>query len=432
MPSSFYLKRSMHNGLNLLKSLIISFSRISKKIVFSYDEILTTNNTDTMRKNILIFLVIILTFTSCHQSNVKITGEIKDGGKQKVYLEQLNVDHAVLIDSTQTNKNGKFSFKTSIEQPTFYSVRVGAKEIITIIAVPDEKIELSGTLKGLSHNYWVDGSENSLWIKLLNFQLHHSQTALDSLKKKYLALPAEPEYAAQRQELSHAWDSVINKQVNFSKDFILKHAVSPASYYALYQRYNNNDFVLTPELDLHTYKIVASSLKAMYPESQYTMAILKHLDQINKNLRSEKLRQFIANSETQLPGIRLPNINGDTISLNSLKDKYIILDFTVLGAQGGKEYIQEMKKIYNKFRNKGVQIYQVCLDENRLSWQNFVRQNQIDWICVWDEQALQSHAAKAWNIQTVPANYIINRKSEIVGKNLTGKRLDERLTDLLK
>ena len=77
-------------------------------------------------------------------------------------------------------------------------------------------------------------------------------------------------------------------------------------------------------------------------------------------------------------------------------------------------------------------MYQVCVEENRLFWQNQVQQNQIDWICVWDEEALQSHAAKSWNIQTIPANYIINPKSEIVGKNLTGRRLEERLNDLLK
>ena len=386
-----------------------------------------------MTKNILGSLFLLLVLASCGpRNNVKITGEIKEGSNQKVVLEQLNVADAIVVDSARTDKNGRFTFKMAIEQPTFYNIKVGPNEAVTVIAVPDEKLEISGKLNGLSNNYWVDGSENSLWVKLLNFQLRNTQTALDSLRKTYRALPDEPAFTAQRKELSQSWDSVINKQVSFTKDFILKHAISPASYYALYQRYNNNEFILDPELDLHTYKIVASSLKAMYPESQYTKAILKHLDQINKNLRNERLRQLIANSESSLPEIRLPNVKGDTIALSSLKGKYVILDFTVLGAQGGKEYTQEMKNVYNKFRNKGVQIYQVCLDENRLFWQNQVQQNQIDWICVWDDEALQSHAAKSWNIQTIPANYIINPKSEIVGKNLTGRRLEERLNDLLK
>lgn len=79
---------------------------------------------------------------------------------------------------------------------------------------------------------------------------------MDSIKKAYTVLPNDPDHAIQRQKLALAWDSVIHKQINFSKDFILKHAISPASYYALYQKFNTEDFILTPEQDLQSYKIV--------------------------------------------------------------------------------------------------------------------------------------------------------------------------------
>ncbi|MDE5610574.1 MAG: TlpA family protein disulfide reductase, partial [Odoribacter sp.] len=305
-------------------------------------------------------------------------------------------------------------------------------EFITFIAEPDAKIELTGTLEELTHNYWVDGSENSLWIKLLNFQLHNTQIALDSLRKVFTAIPQDKAHRAEQFRVAAEWDSVKNKQANFSRDFILKHAISPASYYALYQKYNDNSFVLSPEEDLHSFKIVASSLKAMYPESPYTQAILAHLNQVNKEIRGEKLRQLIANSENTLPEIRFPNAKGDTIALSSLKGKYIILDFTILNARDSKSYIENLKQVYDKYKRKGVRIYQVCLDENQEAWQNAVKRLGIDWICVRDTDGLHSRAAKLYNIQNIPANYIINPKFEIVGKNLNGRRLEERLDDLLK
>ena len=79
-----------------------------------------------------------------------------------------------------------------------------------------------------------------------------------------------------------------------------------------------------------------------------------------------------------------------------------------------------------------MRIYQVCLDQNRLVWQRLVKQYNITWDCVWDADALQSRIARRWNIRTVPANFIINPKYEIVGKDLTGRRLEDRLNDLLK
>ena len=53
-----------------------------------------------LRKNIRSSVFVLLALAACtSKNNVKITGEIKEAENQKVYLEQLNVDQAVIIDS---------------------------------------------------------------------------------------------------------------------------------------------------------------------------------------------------------------------------------------------------------------------------------------------------------------------------------------------
>ncbi|MBD9179755.1 MAG: AhpC/TSA family protein [Odoribacter splanchnicus] len=384
-------------------------------------------------KKILLSVLAIVTLFSCSRKDqMKISGDIQNASKQKVYLEQLNVDQSVVVDSTETNRKGQFSFKREVTTPTFYNVRIGKNAFVTLLGEPDMHIQLKGNLEDLNNNYWVDGSEGSLWLKMLNYQLNRTRQTMDSLRNAYNALPEGKAYDSIRVHLETEWDTITGRQIKFSKDFILKHAVSPASYYALYQKFDNDNFILTPETNLHSYKIVASALKAMFPESQYTKAILKHLDLIKKNDNILRLQQLIANSETTLPEIKLPNSEGDTIALSSLKGKFVVLDFSVLGGADGRAYAAEMKKVYDKFRNRGVRIYQVCLDQNRLAWQRLVKQYGITWDCVWDADALQSRIARRWNIRTVPANFIINPKYEIVGKDLTGRRLEDRLNDLLK
>lgn len=384
-------------------------------------------------KKLLISVLAIVTLFSCSRKDqMKISGEIQNAGKQKVYLEQLNVDQSIVVDSTETNRKGQFSFKKQVTSPTFYNVRIGKNTFVTLVGEPDTHIQLRGNLENLNNDYWVDGSEGSLWLKMLNYQINRTKHTMDSLRNAYNALPEGNAYDSIRNRLSAEWDTVTTRQIKFSKDFVLKHAVSPASYYALYQKFDNDNFILTPEENLHSYKIVASALKAMYPESQYTRAILKHLDLIQKNNNILRLQQLIANSETMLPEIKLPDSEGDTIALSSLRGKFVVLDFSVLGGADGQAYTAEMKKVYDKFRNKGVRIYQVCLDQNRLLWQRLVKQYGITWDCVWDADALQSRIARRWNVLTVPANFIINPQYEIVGKDLTGRRLEDRLNDLLK
>ena len=58
----------------------------------------------------------------------------------------------------------------------------------------------------------------------------------------------------------------------------------------------------------------------------------------------------------------------------------------------------------------------VCLDKNKFLWEDVIKTNKINWICVWDQGALQSRAASTWNVKSVPANYIINQKKEEVSK----------------
>lgn len=373
-------------------------------------------------------------FAACSEkTNVEIYGTIKDAGNSTVYLDQNDVNAQRTIDSAKIDKKGSFKFKTNITQPTFYTLRFPNEEQIVVIASPDEKLEISGNLKDLSDNYWVDGTtDNSLWIKLLTFQLNRTKTITDSVKQAYQALPKGKEYDQQRQEYTKAWEEAINKQINFTRDFILKHAVSPAAYYALYQQIDNNLYVMDEIEDLHYFKVVASSMSAMYPESQYTKAIMNHLDKIYDAIRNQQLVNVINNSEQSLPNIKLPNVKNDTLSLLPIKNKLVVLDFNLITAPESKEQIEQMKAIYNRFKKQGVEIYQVCLDNNKLQWEEAIRQYGITWQCVWDANALRSRSAAIWNVKNIPANYIINQDMEIVGKNLYGNRLADRLNDLLQ
>lgn len=381
----------------------------------------------------LILSGLLIFFISCSEKyNAEISGDIKEAGRTKVYLEQIDVNAISTIDSVKTDKDGHFTFKVYTDLPTFYALRFSNKERVTLIVGPDEKQEVSGTLKDIQNNYWVDGSENSMWIKLLNFQLNRTTTLTDSLSKAFRAIPSGDQYDTLRQQYALAWEEALEKQINFTREFIMKHAISPASYYALYQKITPEMFIMDELEDYNYFKIVASSMKALYPESQYTKALMNHLKQISQNIRNQQLINVINNSASSLPDIELPNIKGEMISLNSLKNKLIVLDFSLLTVKESQAEINELKKIYDKFQRQGVEIFQVCLDKSRLVWEEAVEKNKINWLCVWDENGLQSRAARSWNIKEIPANYIINQKKEIVGKNLYGERLSDRLTELLK
>ena len=133
-----------------------------------------------MRKILLFGLFVVLIASCSKKTNVEITGAIKDADNTKVYLEQIDVSSRKVIDSTKINKKGEFTFKINVDLPTFYALKFANNEQVTIIATPEEKIEISGKLDDIKNNYWVDGSEYSLWIILLNLELYRTITLTDS------------------------------------------------------------------------------------------------------------------------------------------------------------------------------------------------------------------------------------------------------------
>lgn len=384
-------------------------------------------------KPTLFLSLLLLTLIACnHKDTFRIKGEIKDAPNQSVYLQQIDVDRISVIDSTKTNRNGKFSFKVKVQEPTFYNLQFGNNQSITLLGEPETEANITGSASNLSRTYEISGSENSALIKLLNNRLAQTQQTMDSLRKAYTAVPADPSYDPQRIAIQNEWNSVIEQQTKFSRNFIIKHAVSPVAYYALYQKLDPDNFVLMPDTDLQSYRIVISSMQAIRPESQYTKALSAHYEQIMKQKKNQTIRTLIENSENNLPEINLPDVKGDSIRLSQLRGKYILLDFTVLGAKESAAHIKQLKDIYQKYRNKGLEIYQVCLDPNQLQWEELVRQFDIKWKCVRDGAGTQSQVVAIWNVQSIPFNYIINKEYEIAGKNLFGSRLDDRLKVVVK
>ncbi|MDR2414066.1 MAG: AhpC/TSA family protein [Odoribacteraceae bacterium] len=383
-----------------------------------------------MKKALLTTGIIPLLFLACGEKpNIFINGEIKEGAGTRVYLERIDPDGSRLIDSTKIDRHGNFFLATrDTLPPVFYSLKFSNDERVTLVASPGDTLTVSGTLDGIHDNYWIEGSEDALWIKLLDFQMSRTVTLVDSLKKTFDSIPA---LDSRRASVESAFKETLEKQVTFTRDFILAHAISPASYYALYQRITPDLAVMDEIADYQSFKIVASSMSAIYPGSPYTTSLLNHLKMIATRIRDQQLRNLIDNSEGSLPAVRLPDAKGKMIDLDDMKDKLVILDFTLLTARESPERVREMQRVHEKYRARGVAIYQVCLDPNRLAWEEMVERLGISWTCVRDENALQSRVAAAWNVKEIPANYIISNKKEIVGKNLYGTRLDERLSELL-
>jgi hypothetical protein len=86
---------------------------------------------------------------------------------------------------------------------------------------------------------------------------------------------------------------------------------------------------------------------------------------------------------------------------------------------------------YAIYKNKGFEIYQVSIDDNRIEWVDAIDKDKLSWINVGDMEGSET-AVINYNIQSIPFNYLLNEEGAVIAKNLKGPALNRALSNILK
>jgi thiol-disulfide isomerase/thioredoxin len=372
-------------------------------------------------------IFMILLFSCSSKSRFEINGVVSDSGQKMVYLDEQEVTKTTPVDSFKIKKNGSFRFTGKINYPKFYNLHPDNNQIIPLLISPGEKIFIQTRGDSFSRDYMVEGSEGSRNIKSLNDTLSFTIRKLDSLE----AFFKDPSLSAARiNEIQQEYINIIENQRKFTLRFVLGHMTSMESIYALYQKLDDETFVLYKNRDIQILKITGASLDTIYPESSHVRALVTNAASLENQVYSSGLRNLIQSAESGFPEIALPDPSGDTIKLSSLTGKVILLSFWASWDKNSVNMNPSLVELYKRYHSRGLEIYQVSLDYNKEAWINAIEFDELPWINVSDLSYPESIIAGVYNIQSLPANYLINRSGQIVGKNYSVQDLNSIIPDL--
>jgi hypothetical protein len=382
-------------------------------------------------KKILILIIPVILLSGCKKNDsFTVNGSVKNSTRKYIAINKIDINTTVFIDSSKISRNGNFKFRIKTNEPDFYQIGFSASDFITLLAEPGEKVVLAFNGDNLYENYTVAGSKGSKLVQILDLKLLETRKKLDSLNTVYEKTSKEPGFDTIEPQIDKVLIDIVKAQRKFNIEFVITNINSLASIKALYQKLNDQTYVLYEPYDLQYLKIVSDSLRRHYPDSRHTKALVSNFEQEMKQFNTRKLN-LMANKlpEAKLDPV-LKDINGKKVALSSLRGKYVLLAFW---SADSRECITEnlqLKEFYMMFRKKGFEIYQISLDRDESSWKAAVKFDELPWISTREEDPDNQRNAILFNVRSVPANYLFDPQGNIIASNLHGKNLQLKLNQL--
>ena len=141
----------------------------------------------------------------------------------------------------------------------------------------------------------------------------------------------------------------------------------------------------------------------------------------------EDLKKDAAKIRPNIIGKKAVNLTMQTYagipkSLYDIKADFTIIYFWEPNCGHCNKSTPLLKELYKNNRDKGIEIFAVCTQDNRDEWLEYIRENELSWINAWDPDR-STHFHFYYNVTATPMIYILNSDKEIIAKKIPVDRI---------
>ena len=384
-----------------------------------------------MKKIIFSILCLSLLISSCKneptvpKDSFTVSGTIQGLDSKFMSTSYIGPDGNRVSDSVFV-ENEHFSYTAKINEQTYvvfwpnvestikrtgrgyYPVK---SSLFQFLASPGDQIEFTGTISDFIDAY-PSGTDANNDLAIINKQVYPlmNKSINIQLRKNLLAKDD-----ANHQMYQDSIDQLDAQVVSLKKDFVKSHPNSEAAVWYL------SDMMMRSQTN-----------------DEESISLFNNLEEhLQNNPFYQQLATRIKGIETTMIGKVIPNfsttktLDGSKFSLESLRGKYVLIDFWGTWCGPCVAEMPEVKKYQQKYPNR-LAILGVNSGEPIDKINNFIQPKNYDWLQIINGKDEDNFVLK-FNVKAYPTKFILDPEGKILYKFVgSGEESFDRIDELLK
>ncbi len=374
-------------------------------------------------KNILIQIVSVVVLWSCNpqqtqeSTSIVLRGKVNFPESGLVLLEEYGNKEVVVMDTVTVQTSGEFEHEMSLSDPGFYRLNFYNKQMVNLILYQDDlTIKADGNAPGGAVT--ITGSKDMEYLMEINKIIQGFQQRVSSLNEQFGQANARGDQ--DEMDRIRKQFEVENKQ---HKEILKQKVRQMGNSLAVLQVVGN----FSPEEDYQFLDSLGTLFENDPPDSKHTARFLSFVEGVRLQAKNGEHLQIGKTA----PDINLPNPEGQMVPLSSLRGKVVLVDFWAQWCRPCRMENPNIVEAYHKFKDRGFEVYGVSLDRSKDKWLQGIEEDGLVWTHVSDLKYWQSEAARTYNVNAIPASFLLDQEGRIIARNLRGQSLHQKLKEIL-
>lgn len=320
----------------------------------------------------------------------------------------------VPVDTLELDNFRRFKLQTACDKPTLFLLAFSSinQSTIHLMLSPNDMVSIeldydinSGFMKVVS----ASGSRDVELYRHFNNTLSNFASQVQPIENEFKR-PNTSE--ARKQELSNRYMQLQTAQNDTIRKILYANADAVMSAFLVtYFDNNAEDFI-------DVYDTIYNALKDKYADNQFVQYV------------ASKVKASLGPGRPA-PDIIMNDPAGKERRLSDLRGKVVLIDFWASWCRPCRMENPNVVRLFNKYHDKGFEIFSVSLDRKHEDWVRAIRQDGLVWENhVSDLNGWTSSGGATYGITSVPSTVLVGADGKIIARNLRGDALAKKLEDL--